>query len=88
MIVCPYNGRQTTGQSKSYETCNCAWLSLKHAKVKVRHTGLLTICIHLSEALEQANLIYTHRKWLLEVGVGLTENSKGEHFGEIEMSFS
>lgn len=72
----------------SYETCNYARLSLKHATVKVRHAGLLTIGVHLSEALGQANLIYTHRKWLLEAGVGLTENSKGEHFGEIEMSFS
>lgn len=48
MMVCPYNGRQRG--KESYETCNYAWLSLKHAKVKVRHTGLLTICIHLSEA--------------------------------------
>lgn len=46
------------------DTFNYAWLSLKHAKVKVRHTRLLTICTHLYEALEQANLIYTHRKWL------------------------
>lgn len=42
---------------------------------------------HLYEVLEQANLIYTHRKWLLGAGVSLTEKGQKGTFWDTNVIF-
>lgn len=68
--------------AKSYYNTKLHWVeSLKHAKMKVRRKRLHSTCVHLYEVLEKAKLLYTNRKWLHGVGVGLTKKQQKGAFG-------